>query len=1501
MAEPPQLDPIREHDGSSSHLPEDLSAANAYANEVLNSVIRYEPRSETPIVVRDRRRESYASHVSIDYFDPAGVDELRRSLSLASNSIHQTEDKERPKSPVPSIANSEATLAPGEGPFDFGKSLRQIIKKRDKSQIQGRELGVLFKDLRVVGLGSAASYQPTLGSLFDPRVFLEKFRAFRNPPLRNLLEGFEGVVRPGEMLLVLGSPGSGCSTLLKTLANQRAEYHSVHGEVHYDSFSPEEIEKHYRGDVIYCPEDDIHFPTLSVDDTLCFAARMRAPHVRLSDHSREQYIRGMVDVLETIFGLRHVKKTPVGDASLRGVSGGEKKRVSIAETMALRSLINSWDNSTRGLDASTALEFVRALRIATDVARVSTIVSIYQAGEQLYDHFDKVCVIYEGRMTYYGAASRAREYFIDLGFEPAPRQTTADFLVAVTDPNGRTVRYGFESTAPRTATEFAERFLLSDVGESNRADMTAFRAEFVGNPQRVEQYKNSAYAEHATTQSKKSPYTISTFMQAKAVANRRFLIIKGALAKQVVSTVIFIIQAIIVGTVFLKSPQTTAAYFSRGGVIFFALLFAALSSMAEIPALFAQRPIVIKHYKAAMYHPFIEAAALTLVDIPITFFTLVFFSIILYFLVGLQRTPAQFFTFFLYILTMSLTMKAWFRAVAAGFGDPAPAQSVAGILLLALTLYTGYAIPKPTMIGALRWITYINPLRWGFEGILSNEFHTLNGQCSTLVPSGPGYENVTIANQVCTTIGSVQGSATVNGNAYLSASYGYSYSNIWRNYAITISFGIAFVICLLFFTEWNTTTSTETTSMRFKRGATTPPQTHDLADEEKGPSSSEKAASGHDDIEEIPLDTPAMKDVFTWQHLDYTVPVGGGQMRRLLDDVSGYVAPGKLTALMGESGAGKTTLLNVLAQRQTSGVVTGERLVNGQALPADFQAQTGYCQQMDTHLPTTTVREALLFSAKLRQPASVSDQEKEAYVETVLKMCGLEKFADAIVGSLGVEHKKRTTIGVELAAKPKLLLFLDEPTSGLDSQSAWAIMRFLRSLADRGQAILCTIHQPSSELFQVFDRLLLLKKGGQTVYFGDLGPNAMTLLNYFEKNGGYPCSPQANPAEYILDVIGAGATATTDIDWHSAWKNSDQARIIDKELENILAEGRARPPVTTELHTEFTTSWPYQVSTLLRRDLQRHWRDPQYLVSKIALNIVAGLFIGFTFWKANNSIQGTQNRLFACFMGMILCAALANQIQVPFIATRNIYEVRERPSRMYSWTALLASQLLSELPWNILGSSLYFLCWFWTVGFASDRGGFTYLMIGIVFPLFYQTFGMWVASMAPSAEVAALLFSFLFSFTINFNGIVQPYAHLGWWKWMYRTSPLTYFVSAVVGQAVGQYSVVCKDKELVHLTPPSGQTCGDYLSSYINASGGYITDPSATDTCSYCSSATTDEFLANNFNIFYSQRWRNFGLMWAYIFFNIAAIYGLTWFFRIRTGSILGSLRRLGAGKTKSA
>jgi len=141
----------------------------------------------------------------------------------------------------------------------------------------------------------------------------------------------------------LGSPGSGCSTLLKTLANQRAEYYRVDGEVHYDSFTPEYVAKHYRGDVVYSPEDDIHFPTLTVDETLRFAAKMRAPHNRFEGYPRSHYVNTTTDNVQSILGLRHVKNTPVGNAAIRGVSGGEKKRVSISEALALRSSITAWD------------------------------------------------------------------------------------------------------------------------------------------------------------------------------------------------------------------------------------------------------------------------------------------------------------------------------------------------------------------------------------------------------------------------------------------------------------------------------------------------------------------------------------------------------------------------------------------------------------------------------------------------------------------------------------------------------------------------------------------------------------------------------------------------------------------------------------------------------------------------------------------------------------------------------------------------------------------------------------------------------------------------------------------------------------------------------------------------------------------------------------------------------------------------------------------------------
>lgn len=174
------------------------------------------------------------------------------------------------------------------------------------------------------------------------------------------------------------------------------------------------------------------------------------------------------------------------------------------------------------------------------------------------------------------------------------------------------------------------------------------------------------------------------------------------------------------------------------------------------------------------------------------------------------------------------------------------------------------------------------------------------------------------------------------------------------------------------------------------------------------------------------------------------------------------------------------------------GVVTGETLINGKPTDSSFQHRVGYVQQQDLHLDTMTVREALEFSAVLRQSAENTTKEKLAYVDRVIDMLDMQRFADAVIGvpgeGLNVEQRKRLTIGVELAARPELLLFLDEPTSGLDSQTSWSICSLIKKLTQNGQAVLCTIHQPSAMLFDQFDRLLLLAPGGKTVYFGGAFP-----------------------------------------------------------------------------------------------------------------------------------------------------------------------------------------------------------------------------------------------------------------------------------------------------------------------------------------------------------------------------------------------------------------------------
>ncbi|KAI5289023.1 hypothetical protein KEM55_008922, partial [Ascosphaera atra] len=346
------------------------------------------------------------------------------------------------------------------------------------------------------------------------------------------------------------------------------------------------------------------------------------------------------------------------------------------------------------------------------------------------------------------------------------------------------------------------------------------------------------------------------------------------------------------------------------------------------------------------------------------------------------------------------------------------------------------------MLGWSRWINYLDPVAYGFEAIMVNEFHNRNFACGQYVPSGSGFDQYPLSNKVCSGNGAQPGENFINGDVYLDTSYGYRYTHLWRNYGILIGFCCFLCFTYLTATEFISEQKSKGEVLLFRKGQQPPAAKND---EESG--LSEKAHT--QDRPPSAAGIQRQTAVFHWQDVCYEVNIKGNP-RQILDHVDGWVKPGTCTALMGVSGAGKTTLLDVLATRVTMGVVSGEMLVDGRPRDDSFQRKTGYVQQQDVHLWTSTVREALEFSALLRQPASTPKEEKIAYVNEVIKLLEMDAYADAIVGvpgeGLNVEQRKRLTIGVELAAKPQLLLFLDEPTSGLDSQTSWSILNLLDTL-----------------------------------------------------------------------------------------------------------------------------------------------------------------------------------------------------------------------------------------------------------------------------------------------------------------------------------------------------------------------------------------------------------------------------------------------------------------------
>eukprot|EP00981_Chlorochromonas_danica_P008106 scaffold2008_cov295-Ochromonas_danica.AAC.1 len=310
-------------------------------------------------------------------------------------------------------------------------------------------------------------------------------------------------------------------------------------------------------------------------------------------------------------------------------------------------------------------------------------------------------------------------------------------------------------------------------------------------------------------------------------------------------------------------------------------------------------------------------------------------------------------------------------------------------------------------------------------------------------------------------------------------------------------------------------------------------------------------------------------------------------------------------------------------------------------------------------------------------------------------------------GGMSFEQRKRVSIGTELAANPSIL-FLDEPTTGLDSRAAQALVVNIRRIAASGRSVVCTIHQPSTAIFNSFDSLLLLKKGGRTVFFGPLGYRGKGLVDFFEAIPGVsPMPVHMNPATWMLDVIGAGTSAQAsqvDIDFVSNYNSSTLCDVSKLKLETLTRPNSASKRLTDDeiqvLQADvYRTSYHKQFYLLYKRYLVSYWRSPSYSVMRHVTNIVIALIFAsaYPFQTYNDYIE-TTSRAAVIYITALFCGIMAMMLVIPITASDRPVYYHEQQARMYSTFLYTLAQLLTEIPYLLIGAISFSLPFFYIVG-----------------------------------------------------------------------------------------------------------------------------------------------------------------------------------------------------------
>ncbi|KAG6665324.1 hypothetical protein I3843_02G131600 [Carya illinoinensis] len=1239
----------------------------------------------------------------------------------------------------------------------------------------------------------------------------------------SILKDASGVIKPKRMTLLLGPPSSGKTTLLLALAGKLDPDLKFSGRVTYNGHDMNEFVP--QRTAAYISQYDLHIGEMTVRETLAFSARCQGIGSRydmLAELSRREkeanikpdqdvdiYMKAattegqeadvVTDYILKVLGLEVCADTMVGDEMLRGISGGQRKRVTTGEMMVGPAKALFMDEISTGLDSSTTFQIVNSLKQYVHILDGTAVISLLQPAPETYNLFDDIILLSDGYIVYQGPRETVLEFFESMGFKCPDRKGVADFLQEVTSRKDQE-QYWARKDEPYsfvTTKEFAEAFQSFHVGRR------------IGDELATPYDKTKSHPAALTTKK----YGVSKKELLKASFSREYLLMKRNSFVYVFKLSQLFFMALIAMTIFLRTKMPRDDSTDGGiytGALFYTVIMIMFNGMAEISMTIIKLPVFYKQRDLLFYPPWVYAIPQWILKIPITFLEVAVWVFMTYYVIGFDPNVGRLFKQYLLLVLVNQMASGLFRFIAAMGRSMIVANTFGTFGFLLLFALGGFILAKEDIKKWWIWGYWISPLMYGQNALVVNEF--LGNNWKKVLPNTNETLGVTV----------------LKSRDFATHAYWY-----WIGLGATVGFiflfNISFPIALTYLNPFGKSQSTksdepESNEQGKQTGGGIQLTQRENNSSPRGSTSSAIEASRNGKRGMV---LPFEQHSITFDEIIYSVDMPQEMKEQgvledklvLLKGVSGAFRPGVLTALMGVSGAGKTTLMDVLAGRKTGGYIEGNITISGYPKKQEtFARISGYCEQNDIHSPHVTVYESLVYSAWLRLSSGVDFKTRKMFIEEVMELVELNPLRNAIVGLPGVdglstEQRKRLTIAVELVANPSII-FMDEPTSGLDARAAAIVMRTVRNTVDTGRTVVCTIHQPSIDIFEAFDELFLMKRGGQEIYVGPLGHHSCHLIQYFESTEGVKkITDGYNPATWMLEVTSQGEEIALGVDFTDVYKNSE----LYRRNKALIKELSKPAPGSKDLYfpTQYSQSFWTQCMACLWKQRLSYWRNVYYTAVRFLFTVFIALAFGTMFWDLGTKTKRMRDLTNA--MGSMYAAVLflgvqnASAVQ-PIVAVERTVFYRERSAGMYSALPYAFGQVAIEIPYIFVQASAYGLIVYAMIGFEWTAAKFFWYLFFMFFTLLYFTFyGMMSVAATPNHHIASIISAAFYSIWNLFSGYIIPRPRIPiWWRWYSWACPVAW---TLYGLLVSQFGDI-KD-ELLDSDQIPKESVEDYIRRYF--------------------------------------------------------------------------------------